>query len=135
MIIHFEILNYPNSEAEINSATQHETSSFFLYKVKNTNVDKFEDLLNILSNKSVIVKIDCEIFQQRYFVGVISTGFFSLESREALQLFELLATAPIRLEGVLFSNYNPAVEARRSGDFLIYLLHHMLAHLGSDRLK
>lgn len=73
--------------------------------------------------------IDCESMTSDYFPGVSNPGVFGLDETEIFQMMTDLTQADVNLNAVLLSNYNPAVEARRSADCLIYLVYMLLKGL------
>lgn len=132
-IIHYGILDYTNTQEQVNCVLiKDKAKVVFLDKLGKTNSIELSKLLTGLNPKTKLaVMIDCESLTPDYFPGVSDPSIFGLEEDEIFSIVEKLASADVNLKLLIFSNYNPAVESRRSGDILCYLIYSMLMKLKS----
>jgi hypothetical protein len=123
-IVHFGLLDYTNSQSEADTVLQADKARVvFLDKTGTSNLKAFSELLNGLPPKTKLcVMLDCESLTSDYFPGVTNPSVFGFEEKEIFGMMERLAISEHFVKTLLFANYNPAVESRRSGDFLTYLV-------------
>lgn len=132
-VIHFGVLDYTNTQEEVTCVLKQDKASIvYLDKLGKTNAEEFGKIVSSFNPKTKVgVLIDCESFTPDYFPGVSDPSVFGLEEKEIFTIVEKLASSDINLKLLIFSNYNPAVESRRSGDVLFYLIYTLLSKLRS----
>lgn len=127
-IIHFALVDYLNHKPMLEQIAGEDKARVQYLDSNNTkNVEAFAALLEgLASKKGVCVLWDLESLRSDGFPGVSGPSIYGLTQHEAFRMVELLATCPAPVTKVLFSNYNPTVEPRKSGDMLVYMIYHLL---------
>lgn len=132
-IVHFGILDYTCSNSEVRSVIEEDKAKIvYLDKFEKSNLKAFSELLsNFSSTTKIGVMIDCESLNPDYFPGVTTPSVFGLQEKEIFGIMEKLGSSDINLKILLFTNFNPTVESRRTGDVLTYLIHTLLSKISN----
>jgi len=67
-------------------------------------------------NKRVIVLFDCETIESQYMVGVSCPGIEGINKEEYFEMMEIFGENHSIIDGLLVTNYNPAVETKVSAE-------------------
>lgn len=124
-IVHFGVLDYTTSQSEVNTVLQDDQAKIvYLDKFGKSNVQALAAVLaNYGPTTKTAVVIDCESLTPDYFPGVPNPAVFGLEEKEIFGIMDKLGGVDLNMKMLLFANYNPTVESRRSGDVLAYLIY------------
>ena len=127
-IVHFGILDYTNAQAQVDTVLHEDKAKvMFLDKLGQTNAKTFADLIRTLGSQTKLaVVVDCESLTPDYFPGVSDPSVFGLVEAEIFSMLETLGKSEANIRTLLFANFNPAVESRRSADCLLYMIYSFL---------
>ena len=127
-IIHFGVLDYTNPQKEHDLVCNVDKAKIlFLDKLGQTNAKMFSNELSKIDGKSrIAVMIDCESLTPDYLPGISNPSVFGLVEAEIFEIMEILGKSGKNLSLIIFSNFNPAVESRRSSNCLLYMIYSLL---------
>lgn len=130
-IIHFGILDYTNTQKEVDLVVKQDKAKvMFLDKMGRGNSKLFAEMLKGLKEgTNVTIIIDGESLTPDYFPGVSNPAIFGLEEKEIFEIMEIMGNTHVNFKHICFTNYNPAVESRRTGDCLTYFLYTLFKSL------
>lgn len=130
-IYQFALQGYLCNKDEIQNTCSQNSELFWLDKIiRKIDVQKFDSTKKTQfgvfletffeslqkTNKRVIVLFDCETIESQYMVGVSCPGIEGISKDEYVEMMEIFGENHSIVDGLLNTNYNPAVETKVSAE-------------------
>lgn len=138
---HFAILDSLTTQREKELVENEDKSQITFFDPKNeSNCSNLAALIDSLPADSHYCLIfDCESFGAAYFPGMSVSNATGLSDKELLEIFSFLGKTSAsankaRINSFLITNFNSAVESRRSTEILLYLIFSFLQNLSKSQV-